>query len=597
MSYEYAKAPPLREFSVAAGGAEACTPGDRRILARDIPCQAACPALTNVPLYIEHLARGDAAACYAVNLEDNVFPGVLGRVCTRPCEDHCRHQWTNTRGPVTICHLKRAGADRAPPPEPPPPYFGPTDKRVAVVGGGPAGLAAARELKRFGHAVTLFEREAHLGGMMVDGIPRFRLPLAVAEREIRLIVDTGIDVCLREDVGADRLQDLIKQFDAVCIATGTMKVNMLDIPGIPPEMLISGLSFMRRYNNGDITSLAGDVVVIGGGFTAVDCSRSSARAARRLLEEGDNISIFYRRTERHMSAEHEEREEIERENILVRTLATPVRGCMENGRIARITFRRNILDPYSQDDKPRIIPVSDSEFDVPCRHVIVAIGQERELSILPPGLTLTGGFGTSLPQVFVTGDFATGSDNVIKAVANGKAVAEAIDTLLLRRRRMETVIELKPLDGDGDISRLRDYDLLDAAPMPLADIAVRAEDDAEVELGLTAAGEAESLRRCYLCHYKFEIDQDRCIHCDWCIDVAPRECIKRVSRVFHRSDGTVEEVVEANRADEATYIWIDSDACIRCGKCLRVCPTQAISMQRARRLYRPCRATKGDNLT
>ncbi len=585
MKFDYSKALPLREYSVGEG--EATTAADQRILAKDIPCQAACPALTNVPLYIEHLLHGDPDACHAVNLESNVFPGVLGRVCTRPCEDRCRHQWTNTRGPVRICHLKRAGADRATRVVAPPPYFPASGKRVAIVGGGPAGLAAARELKRLGHDVTLFERQPELGGMMIHGIPRFRLPREVVEQEIRLITETGIHVHLNADVQTAGLQELGDAYDAVCIAAGTMQVHQLDLPGIPPELLISGLDFMHRYNHRQITSLQGDVVVIGGGFTAVDCARSSARAARRLLGHGGKISIYYRRSEHFMAANQEEMEEIERENIFIRTLATPVRGRLEDGHVAAVTFRRNVLDTSSQGDKPRMIAVPDSEFEVPCRHVIVAIGQHREEGILPTGWELTTGFRTCQPHVFAAGDFATGSDNVIKAVANGKAVAEEIDTFLMGTRRMETVVRVQTVHCDGYVGRVRDHDLLDPDPMQVAELQQRAVDNHEVELGFSPQGQQSNAERCYLCHYKFEIDQDRCIHCDWCIDVAPRKCIQRVSRVFYRDDGTVEDVIEATLAADGTYIWIDSDQCIRCGKCLRVCPTEAISMQRTERLHRP----------
>lgn len=586
MKYDYDKAPPVREYSADEGTVSQSA--DFRIIAKDIPCQEACPALTNVPLYIEHLAHGDPEASYRVNLECNVFPGVLGRICTRPCEDRCRHNWTNVNGPVTICHLKRTAADNTHGTiEPPAPYFGVSGKKVAIVGGGPAGLTAARELTRFGHEVTLFEREEHLGGMMRYGIPRFRLPAEVVDHEIDLILRTGVKAFTGADVDAAKMESLIREHDAVCVAAGTMKVFDLEIPDVPPEAIISGLHFMARYNEGEIESLSGDVVVIGGGFTAVDCSRSSARAARRLLGAEHNVSVMYRRTEQFMAATKDELEEIERENIFVRTLVTPVGGTIRDGKLQAVTFVRNMLAKGTERGKPKIAPVPDSEFEVPCTHLIVAIGQTQEWNILPDGISPTEGFGTTRENVFVTGDFATGSDNVIKAVANGKAVSRRMDAFLMGRERLRDVVRIETIDNDGDTGRVRDHDIVSPAPMAVIPVPDRAEGNREVEAGFLEDDALVNAMRCYFCHYKFEIDQDKCIHCDWCIQAAPRDCIKRVSRLFRDAEGVVETALEASLAHEGTYIWIDSDECIRCGKCLRVCPTAAISMQKAERTSEP----------
>ncbi len=193
LNINYDMAPNPSEFSVFEGVGN--TALDIKTLEKDIPCQAACPAKTNVPAYIEAIAKGEPEKAYLINQEDNVFPGVLGRICTRPCEDRCRHKWTGVHGPVQICHLKRSAADsKKNPAKPLPPWFEATEFKIAVIGGGPAGLTAARELKRYGHQVTIFEKETYLGGMMVMGIPKFRLPREVVAEEAKAITDSGVEV-------------------------------------------------------------------------------------------------------------------------------------------------------------------------------------------------------------------------------------------------------------------------------------------------------------------------------------------------------------------------------------------------------------------
>jgi len=602
MNYQYRKAPNPTEFSLFTG--VGTTALDRATLAKDVPCQAACPARTDVPAYIAALADNDPEKAYRINQEDNVFPAVLGRTCSRPCEDACRHNWTNVQGPVHICHLKRSGADHgAAVARPLPAWFAPSGKSVAVVGGGPAGLTAARQLSRYGHRVTVFEREAHLGGMMVDGIPRFRLPLAEVEREIGLIVGEGqdgvaIEVKTGVTIDAKAFADLVRDYDAVLAATGTVKAKDAGLALEPGISVFPGLTFMKDYNDGKITKLEGDVIVIGGGFTAVDCARACARAAQRLLGGAHRVSIAYRRGERHMAADLAELEDLRAENIDVRSLLTPVKANTEAGRLVSVTFVRNRLVRDGSGGKPRFEAVEGTAFDLPCRHLIVAVGQDSDLSILPQGVCLqSGGSGdvdaeanpgqrTSHPKVFAAGDFLTGSVDVIHAVAEGKAAADEIDGFLMGLRRIKHHVAIELIVNETQTGRTRDHDLVEPRPMPLAPLPHRIDPAVELEQGYDSALLAEHAGRCYQCNHKFEIDADKCIQCNWCIDVAPRACIKRVSKVFRDENGVPTGVVEANTASAATFIYIDSDECIRCGKCLRVCPTQAISLRKMERT--PC---------
>ena len=536
-----------------------------------------------MPAYIEALAQGDPDKAYKINQEDNVYPGVLGRICTRPCETRCRHKWTNVQGPVHICHLKRSAADyKTKPPSPLAPWFPDSGKRVAVIGGGPAGLTTARELRRYGHAVTVYEKEKYLGGMMIMGIPKFRLPREVVEAETGAIVASGIAVRYGESVDAKQMAALIAEYDAVVVAAGAVRPSDLKLAEMPAGAEIAGLEFMRRYNFGEIGDMQGQrVVIVGGGFTAVDCARSCARAARRLVGEEGSVAIMYRRTEAQMSANHDELDDMREENIEVETLVSPVAAKVENGKLKSVVFHRNMLGEADPGHKPPITGIPDSEFEVPCDLVIVAIGQVRTMEIMADGVRAKDKdpHATTSPKVFVAGDFHTGSLDVIHAVEDAKKAADRVDAFLTGKVRRKQHVAVSLLTNNGETGRVRDHDLQQAQRIPVLDLHKR-DGQAEVETGFTEPLTGVHATRCYLCHYKFEINQDKCIHCDWCIRVAPRNCIKKISRLFFDDNGSVRGKVEAAKASESTFIWIDSDECIRCGKCLRVCPTEAITMRK-----------------
>lgn len=568
-------------------------PRDIGWVQQNVPCQTACPAATNVPGYIRSIVEEDFGSSYEVNREANVLPGVLGRICSRPCEAKCRHGWPGNGQPVAICHLKRFAADmkheshriteR---------LYSPTGKRVAIVGAGPAGVAAAHDLSLFGHDVLILEREQYPGGMLRYGIPEFRLPRGLLETELHNALRLGVQLRTGVEVGSNRGQipvsRLLAENDAVLLATGCMEALPLPLWGEWEQRDLSemsdvayGLDFLMEMHRGIRKSVGRRVAVIGAGFTALDC----ARVAVRLGAEEVNIHI--RTSEEYIPVTHEEIFEAKREGIQIKGLRTPTGLRLdERGRLTGISFVQNRLGGWRDSGRRIAIPIEDSEFVEPCDTVIIAIGQRttHKFSDIAFELdrwknTRIGESGqTSQPGIFAAGDYVRGASTVVEAVGHGRQIARRIDAWLMGRERRQRVVRIEPVDKP---LRQRADDFIPRQHMPTAALGERSRSlRFEVETGLTPTIAREEAKRCYLCNLRYQIDVDRCIYCRACIEVAPRTCIKLVDGVEIGADGTYGQLKETKEWNRVGAIWIDNNECIRCGACFNVCPVKCISISR-----------------
>ncbi len=540
-------------------------PKDFDWLEKNIPCQAACPAGTDIPGYLEAIAQGRYDEAYLINLRDNVFPAVLGRVCTRPCEPACRHGWEGLGEPVAICFSKRSAADfmQQHGPVRMEPMYPSSGKRVIIIGAGAAGLSAGRELALLGHEVTVLEQHREPGGMMVQGIPEFRLPREVVRREIEQIRLAGVKIECGVKIGRDRsLDDVLANADAVIIAAGTTKSHLPDLPGRERAGVMSGLQYLQMANAGEAPPTGSRVVVIGGGFTAVDC----ARMARRL--GAVEVRMFYRRTAEEMYIHEAEVEEMRREGIHFETRVAPCQIHADAMQMVR-------TEPGSPapDGRRSFVPVPGTEFEVPADTVLLATGQERD----EDWVGSLWAEANRPDHLFVAGDFLNGAGSLIDAVASGKACARDVDRHLTGKNRLREIGWVEPATATG---RTRAMDEIPRQPMPVCEVHQRPF-AAEVETGYTDDHARTEASRCYLCHYKFEIDNELCIYCDRCLKVKPVEkCIVKVSSLLHDEDGRITGYVPSTGSKDYNMLYIDQSQCIRCGACRDVCPVECISLQK-----------------
>lgn len=559
-----------------------------------VPCQNACPAGTDIPGYLEAIYQERFADAYRINLRDNIFPAVLGRVCARPCERACRHGAPGNGDPVAICFSKRAAADfdagervvlDA--------LFRSSRKRVVVIGSGPAGLAAARELVRFGHSVTVLERHRRPGGMLTQGIPVFRLPRDIVMREIDQITAMGVDIQCGISVGSDvRLEALARDYDAVVLAAGTARPNRLTLPGANLDGVEHGLQFLCNVNESSRTSIGQRAVIIGGGYSAMDCARTALRL-------GASSTVHYRRGREDMVILPGELEELLTEGGKLYERSAPLRFSGIGGLLNAMQVVRTRPGEKGRDGRFTAIAIPDSVVEVAVDSIILATGQFPETSwidaSLQPQLVGVDGWlssgksvATGLANIFVAGDFALGATTLIQAIGHAKQCARAVDEFLMRTVRIQETLHVQPafqskVPQAKTTGRTIAMNFIPIQAMPILPAAERTM-AAEVELGYSKPSAVAAASRCYLCHYKFEIDDAKCVLCDECVKVkAVPGCIVEISGTRHDAQGIVRHDAFLTGQGPSLYysrLWIDQTQCVRCGACEAACPVNAITIQK-----------------
>lgn len=544
---------------------------------RVIKCLSTCPARTNVPAYIKLLKEGDFERAYRVNRFANLFPAILGRVCTHPCEDNCRRGKIDE--PVSICALKRATADYSEKGTELPlgleSITKKQGKKVGVIGSGPTGLACANDLALKGYDVVIYEALNRVGGMLNVGIPPYRLPRRLIEQEVsRVMSALGVEIEMNTPVGETlTLSNLLKEYDAIFIAAGAHKPLKLGIEGEELKGVIHGVTFMRKANLGETLEIGRKVAVIGGGNTAIDCARTALRLNVK------KVYIIYRRTRDEMPVVQREVDEAEEEGIEMLYLRSPIKVLTKDSlTVSGLECIKNKLDEPDASGRRRPIPIEGSNFILEVDTVIPAVSQSPDISLLGRDVTLEiskwdrlvvnpDTLETNQTGIFAGGDFVTGPRMLIEAIAHGHKAAQSIYTYLTKgkvppkRAHFRLVRNHKPSIG---------YDSLPREKPRTRPVHERGSFDVEVDLGLPIDAVQRDAMRCFQCQLNIVIDSRKCILCGGCVDVCPNYCVRMVS--LSRIRGL------DNSPKRGAALVMNEDKCIRCGICVQRCPAKAIKM-------------------
>jgi len=566
-------------------------PVDASWLQCNIECQEACPVGTNCRGYLNLAAEGRFEEGYILSRDPNPVAAMCAYVCSAPCERACRRG--DIDRPLAIRAMKRFLVEWHEMSGIPDilPVIVPREEKVAIVGAGPAGMAVARELAVKGYRVTVFDALPYAGGTMLIGVPAFRLPREAIEMDVRLIERLGATFVYDTKIGVDvPFEDLQRDFDAIAITAGAMDPVVLDLPGADLEGVQYGVDFMKKANLGEPLEVGSDVVVIGGGYTAMDCSRTSLRYG------AEHVTIAYRRTRSELVVDEEELGETEREGVRMEFLVSPVELIGEEGRLTGVRFIRNRLGEPDMSGRRSPVPIEGSEFVVPAQTVIPAVSQAADLSFLPAESSFEVGRGrmkvdpatyaTNVRGVFACGDFVTGPATLIEAAGHGKKCAYAIDRYLAGGDEVRIDANVRITSSwRHEMPEL--YDVLPRQHIPtlaLLDRIPSAEPAVNfttpVELGYGAQQAVAESTRCLMCNYNIWFDPYRCVLCGACADVCPEGVIHMVDVNQLKSEGTLPELQDAYGWEQGAAMILDEERCIRCALCVKRCPFDAITMER-----------------